>query len=263
MNRTLPASLLLLAACSVGAPVELSAEGLDGGAARFVDADGDGFGDPARRAAAGEPGVANADDCDDADDHSHPGASEVGRDAVDQDCDGAVPCSVAPAPGPVRIVGADADAQVGALCARYDSLPAGLTVEDTPWVDLSALDCFCTVDGPVAIRDNPALTSLAGIPIGAHLGGSLGISGNATLVALRGLDELVQVDGDLVLAGNPVLDEAWGLHRLSVVEGDLLVGDDGAAFDGGALAAVQLVGGRYAVGGQERRAMHAAVAAAE
>ena len=263
-HPTTPALLaaLWLGACGPAAPVEVSTAGLGGGAG-FVDADGDGHGDPARPATRGAPGVATADDCDDTDPHVHPGASEIGRDAVDQDCDGQVPCSVAPAPGPVRIAGADADAAAAALCARYDSLPAGLTVEDTPWSDLSALDCFCTVDGPLVVRGNAALTSLAGAPVRSHLRGGLVVSANPRLASLRGLDELVQVDGDVVFAGNPALGTAWGLHRLAVVEGDLLVGDDGVAFDGDALGAVQLVGGRYAIGGQERRVLHAAVAAAE
>lgn len=261
MNRTLPI-VLLLAACGSDSPVEVSTEGLEGDV-QYIDADGDGYGDPDRPTTPGRPGVPNSADCDDSNAQIHPGAAEIGRDALDQDCDGEVPCSVAPAAEPVHIVGADADAQVGALCAQYDSLPAGLTIEDTPWADLSSLDCFCSVDGPVVVRDNAALTSLAGLPLRAHLRGSLTITGNATLVALRGLDDVVQVDGDLVLAGNPALDEAWGLHRLAIVEGDLLVGDDGVAFDDGALAAVQLVGGRYAVAGTERRATRTAVAVAE
>ena len=57
-----------------------------------VDADGDGFGDPALPLAdcAGGPGIAdNLLDCDDADPARNPDAAEVWYDGIDQDCDGA------------------------------------------------------------------------------------------------------------------------------------------------------------------------------
>ncbi len=58
----------------------------------YADRDGDGFGDPARAAdscdgTAGE--VADDTDCDDDDASSHPGATDVPDDGIDQDCDGA------------------------------------------------------------------------------------------------------------------------------------------------------------------------------
>ena len=56
----------------------------------FVDADGDGFGDPASAVEGCEPpgdAVANDDDCDDTDPRAHPGAIEV-CDRIDNDCDG-------------------------------------------------------------------------------------------------------------------------------------------------------------------------------
>ncbi|MBX7193836.1 MAG: hypothetical protein K1X94_17420 [Sandaracinaceae bacterium] len=55
----------------------------------YVDADGDGFGDPAtaRDACVGAPGlVADATDCDDLRAETHPGATEV-CNAIDDDCD--------------------------------------------------------------------------------------------------------------------------------------------------------------------------------
>ena len=76
----------------------------------YADADGDGFGDPDRPlAACGEqPGVDNADDCDDSDPALNPEAEEV-CDEVDNDCDGTVDAvdgaSVCDAScGPVEIV---------------------------------------------------------------------------------------------------------------------------------------------------------------
>ncbi len=58
----------------------------------YADRDGDGYGDAARASescdgAAGE--VADATDCDDDDASSHPGATDVPGDGIDQDCDGA------------------------------------------------------------------------------------------------------------------------------------------------------------------------------
>ena len=57
----------------------------------FVDADGDGWGDPDSRLEACEPPpgtVLKGKDCDDTLASSHPGAKEVASDGVDQDCDG-------------------------------------------------------------------------------------------------------------------------------------------------------------------------------
>jgi MYXO-CTERM domain-containing protein len=57
----------------------------------FQDLDGDGFGDPEQSiwACSTPPNmVTNADDCNDLDANSYPGAEEVPDDGVDQDCDG-------------------------------------------------------------------------------------------------------------------------------------------------------------------------------
>jgi hypothetical protein len=59
----------------------------------WIDADGDGYGDPATEQGACEApagGVSQAGDCDDADPAAFPGATEVCGDADDDDCDGLV-----------------------------------------------------------------------------------------------------------------------------------------------------------------------------
>ncbi len=56
---------------------------------RYVDADGDGFGDVSRPADACE-GVALPGDCDDADAAVHPAATEACNGGLDDDCDGLV-----------------------------------------------------------------------------------------------------------------------------------------------------------------------------
>jgi hypothetical protein len=61
----------------------------DAGGPWFLDADGDGYGDPATSTEIPSAGwVADGTDCDDSDATAHPGAPEVYGDAVDQDCDG-------------------------------------------------------------------------------------------------------------------------------------------------------------------------------
>ena len=59
----------------------------------FVDADGDGFGDPttARLGCVASGEVADDTDCDDTDPDVHPEATESCGDGVDQDCDGVDP----------------------------------------------------------------------------------------------------------------------------------------------------------------------------
>ncbi|NQW61898.1 MAG: hypothetical protein HQ461_03630, partial [Deltaproteobacteria bacterium] len=61
----------------------------------FIDADGDGHGDPAAPVvgcAAPAGSVASGDDCNDADAAVAPGAPEVAGDEIDQNCDGAELC---------------------------------------------------------------------------------------------------------------------------------------------------------------------------
>ncbi len=158
------------------------------------------------------------------------------------------------APPPLDVSGPDAAATVAAACAVSPALDRGLVVRDTDWTDLHALDCFLSIDGPVSVRDNPALRSLDGLPVPAHLTGSLVVTGNPSLTALRGLDELVQVDGDVVITGVPALEDLWGLHRLRVVEGDLLVAPDQPGVDATLLTVVDRVGGQVRVAGMDRLA---------
>ena len=103
---------------------------IDGGPASGVlqpwnlDADGDGFGDPAVlvRAADRPPGyVGNGDDCDDADPAINPLAAEI-CDSIDNNCDGRVDVTHAQLVGevslamvPARVVGEDLGDMVGMI----------------------------------------------------------------------------------------------------------------------------------------------------
>ncbi|MFH1465992.1 MAG: putative metal-binding motif-containing protein [Pseudomonadota bacterium] len=92
MPSTRPHSLLLLATLGCGPDKTPDDTGCPGGEPTtwYLDADGDGFGDPASGALACAPGsgqVADGSDCDDTDPQVHPGADER-CDGVDDDCDG-------------------------------------------------------------------------------------------------------------------------------------------------------------------------------
>ena len=57
----------------------------------YLDADGDGQGDPGITSDCMDPGyVDNGDDCDDSDDTTYDGAEEICDDGVDNDCDGEI-----------------------------------------------------------------------------------------------------------------------------------------------------------------------------
>ncbi len=127
---------------------------------RYVDADGDGYGDPAlsERACTDEPGlVDDATDCDDADPALHPGAGET-CDAVgvDEDCDGLVDDAdpdVDPAGFGTFYADGDGDGHAGTTAAvRACAAPAGYAS--------SADDCD---DGDAASYPGAAETPADGV----------------------------------------------------------------------------------------------------
>ncbi|MES2643363.1 MAG: MopE-related protein [Myxococcota bacterium] len=80
-----------LAACVEAAPDDQKVDEPDACTlVRYVDADGDSYGDDAQRfeTCAAAVGVERGGDCDDADPGVHPDASEVCNGGVDDDCDG-------------------------------------------------------------------------------------------------------------------------------------------------------------------------------
>lgn len=87
---------LFLLACDAMTPKDTEADSGCTPAARFADADGDGFGDPGAPIAGceGDALAADATDCDDADGAVFPGAEER-CNAADDDCDGVVDEEVA------------------------------------------------------------------------------------------------------------------------------------------------------------------------
>ncbi len=76
-----------------GDGIDQNCDGVDTECANtyYLDADGDGFGDPnSSLAASTQPAgyVTDSTDCDDTDAAAYPGAAEICEDGVDQDCDG-------------------------------------------------------------------------------------------------------------------------------------------------------------------------------
>jgi len=73
----------------------------------------------------------------------------------------------------------------------------------------------------VTIQNNLALTSLAGLPVGAQTG-SLSIDSNPNLTSLNGLQNLVEVWGNLTIVDNPSLSDCQALATVldAVDDGD-------------------------------------------
>lgn len=133
-------------------------------------------------------------DCDDTDADTHPDAEDVPEDGVDQDCNGLDKCQVHAEGGGLWVSGEDADASVAEFCAKYDSAYS-LDVENTDWVDMSAVSCLCEVREEIYIWDNASLVSLAGI------------------------EQIEGIDGLLVIYNSPLLSDISALAYWSHLEG--------------------------------------------
>ena len=152
----------------------------------YVDADGDGYGDPASTQSACfvRAGLsASAADCDDADATFHPNAPEA-CDGVDHDCDGAVdePDSV---DAPTWYADADGDgfgdatAPLVACSAPVDTVAEACDCDDTDAAyNPDGLDCIevSCVGGEVYLDDRCGLREVS-----ATLGGTAGAPATLTL----------------------------------------------------------------------------------
>ncbi len=100
-----------------------------------LDADGDGYGDPAtmRAAVVDDSWVEDATDCDDSRADVHPGADDVPEDGLDQDCAGGDEIVLAPDSGDPDVPLSDTGdtAEVPAIDEDTGTLPTAEEVEDT------------------------------------------------------------------------------------------------------------------------------------
>jgi hypothetical protein len=118
---------------------------------RYVDADGDGYGDPATGDCTDTDGILKGGDCDDADAQVNPAIADVCGDGVDQDCSGAdLPCGT------------------GTYTVPTTSNPTGTTRTDVPpdrktEVSLEGGACGCAAE-PFSSRA-PASRKPSGAPI--------------------------------------------------------------------------------------------------
>ena len=211
--------LLLLFACAfpeVLAPAPPSAEA-GCSSTVYADHDGDGFGDPAD-GAVGCPGpnaVPDGTDCDDADVNTFPGAKEVYRDGLDQDCDGADATCASDAPVHVGDVILD-DHPAGLLCPAYGAVEGDLWIRNRSTTDLSGLECLCSISGELRIMDG-ALQTLRGLE-GVKFVGFLHLDHLPELTSIEGLSGLAAAR-EVELGALPAVSELLPLARL---EGNLV-----------------------------------------
>lgn len=221
--------------------------GATGEATWYVDADGDGFGDPLADpvfACARSLGLSeNAEDCDDEDAGVHPRAAEL-CDGVDQDCDGLPDDGVAlptwyrdldgdghgdPFETLDTCVQPDGYVDEGSDCDDGDD-QINPNAEDTP-LDGIDQDCDGSDDcsAPVFYAGNITFEdATAEADMWAFCASYDAVAGNVwvqdtTLAELAALDCLCEVEGSLYVEYNPSLTDLSALSSLSRIGGTLVV----------------------------------------
>ena len=163
MNRV-HIAMLLFAACRGGSTVELGSKAREPDPrpirSWYLDADGDGFGNPAIAVAAraAPPGhVGNAADCDDTDPDRRPNAADIRDDGIDQDCNGvdATCADLADFAGDVLLTDEDTGT-LDFICDELGGVSGTVRVQETWWTSLEPLSCLCWI-GSIELVDNPRL----------------------------------------------------------------------------------------------------------
>ncbi len=200
--------------------------------------------------AADDDDAANDDDAADDDDAANDDDAADDDDATEDDDD--------------AVEDGDFDAlDVAALCAAGEtfSTEGTLTVQVTPWTDLSPLSCV-TGAGGLHVLNNPLLTSLstggaqepgwgwwAGIVLEGNpaltdidvlnnlmkMKGSIRIIDNDALVGLPAMPNLTWLGGYLTFEGNAALTSLDGMDQLWAVQEDVRIVDNAALSDVAAL----------------------------
>lgn len=167
----------------------------------FLDADGDGYGDPVSAQVACEPPtgfVARARDCDDAQPLTHPDARDLPLDGEDSDCDGVDPkrlecvSPTRPLHDSVVFTGPGTATAMRELCSRYDHVTESLVLSDLDVERPLVTECLCRVDGDVVLTEGGAVTSLVGARL--DVGGTLSVAGNPHLESLQWAGDLNRVE---------------------------------------------------------------------
>ena len=210
----------------------------------YVDADGDGYGDPSAPVEACEPSagvVADATDCDDTRADTSPGATDVPADGVDQDCSGEGVCDVLiPTEGDVTITTPE---EAVALCASANQVLGSLTINYSTLTDVADLDCLCRVENTLSIQGNDHLVEIHGFPNLVHVGTYLWIDQNQALTSIDAFPYLDGLENQLSISYNDNLTEVRGFDRLSTVDGFYIKYNDAlATLD--AFASLEQVGER-------------------
>jgi hypothetical protein len=163
------------------------------------------------------------DDCNDLAATAHPGGLERCRNAIDEDCSGAIDDPTRGAwPGDYEIEGpADIARFLG-----YTAIEGGLLITSPDLVDLSGLECLETIEGSLTLRDNPFLTSLHGLESTVSVGSDVNIETNPALTSLDGLSGLAAVGtpeygNNININNNAALTSLDGLSGLVAVNGTL------------------------------------------
>lgn len=223
--------------------------------AYYVDADGDGYGDPTtqQKSCTLLTGLTTAGgDCDDADAAHSPATPET-CDGTDENCNGTIDEN--PVDGTLWYTDADGDGYGDANTGVNSCIQPNGTVADasdcndqdpaftttcqvgcstikayngdiysTGFGSAAALSSFCSsynaIDGNLTL-DHTDLTSMSVFSCLCEVSGSLTITTNTNLTTLSGLDNLGSIGGDLLIDDNDKLTSYTGFTNLTTITGQL------------------------------------------
>ena len=129
-----------------------------------------------------------------------------------------------------------------------------LTVEDSPFTTLEALENLTSIGGNLSIGSfgagNADLTSLTGLDNLTRIGGYLSIFGNTSLTSLEGLEGVIGIGGSLFIR-NTSLTSLAGLENVSGIGGKVNVVNNDALTSLGGLDNLASIGGFLSIVGND------------